>query len=79
MLVPILALWFKAASRLLDNFVIILKFIYSEKDTKFGEISTLDLSYVVPVKFTVEILQKLLSSLEYMNFKNSVAGYFFSL
>ena len=32
-----------------------LKFIYSEKATKFCEISTLDLSYVVPVKSTVEI------------------------
>ena len=35
----------------------ILKFIYSEKATKFCEISTIDLSYVVPVKFTVEISQ----------------------
>ena len=61
------------------NFVTSLKFIYSEKDTKFGEISTLDLSYVVPVKFTVEILQNFMSFSEYMNFKNSVAGYFFSL
>ena len=34
-----------------------LKFIYSEKATKFYEISTIDLSYVVPVKSTVEILQ----------------------
>ena len=32
-----------------------LKFIYSEKATKFYEISTVDLSYVVPVKTTVEI------------------------
>ena len=34
-----------------------LKFKYSEKATKFREISTVDLSYVVPVKYTVEILQ----------------------
>ena len=33
----------------------VLKFIYSEKATKFCEISTVDLSYVVPVKSTVEI------------------------
>ena len=35
-----------------------LKFIYSEKTTKFCKISTVDLSYVVPVKSTVEISQK---------------------
>ena len=34
-----------------------LKFIYSEKATKFCEISTVDLSYVVMVKSRVEILQ----------------------
>ena len=28
--------------------------LYSEKATKFCEISTVDLSYVVPVKFTVD-------------------------
>ena len=35
----------------------LLKFIYSEKATKFCEISTADLSYVVTVKSTVEISQ----------------------
>ena len=35
-----------------------LKFIFSEKATKIWEISTLKFSYVVPVKFTVEISQK---------------------
>ena len=44
----------------------VLKFIYSEKATKFCEISTVDLSYVVPVKSTVEISQNFVS--EYMNF-----------
>ena len=34
-----------------------LKFIYSEKATKFCEISPVDVSYVVPVKSTVEISQ----------------------
>ena len=38
-----------------------LKFIYSEKATKFCEISTVDLSYVVTVKSTVAFS-------EYMNF-----------
>jgi hypothetical protein len=35
---------------------IIIKFIYSEKATKFCRISNVDLSYVVMVKSTVEIL-----------------------
>ena len=35
---------------------VLVKFIYSEKATKFCEISTVDLSYVVPVKYTGEIL-----------------------
>ena len=30
----------------------LVKFVYSEKATKFCEISTVDLSYVVPVKYT---------------------------
>ena len=45
-----------------------LKFIFSEKATKFCEISTVDLSYVVPVKSTVEILQNFVAFLEYINF-----------
>ena len=44
-----------------------LKFIYSEA-TKFCEISTLLLSYVVPVKSKVEILQTFVAFSEYMNF-----------
>jgi hypothetical protein len=35
-----------------------LNFIYFEKATKFCEISTIDLSYVVPVKSTVENVPK---------------------
>ena len=46
-----------------------LKFIYFEKATKFCEISTVDLSYVVPVKSTVEISQNVVAFSEYMNFK----------
>ena len=46
----------------------ILKFIYSEKATKFCEIATVSLSYVVPVKSTVEISQNFVAFSEYMNF-----------
>ena len=45
-----------------------IKFIYSEKDTKFCEISTVDLSCVVPVKSMVEILQNFVAFSKYMNF-----------
>ena len=45
-----------------------VKFIYSEKATKFCEISTVDLSCVVMVKSTVEISQNLVAFSEYMNF-----------
>ena len=45
-----------------------LKFIYSEKATKFWEISIVDLSYVVPVKSKVEISQNFVAFSEYMNF-----------
>ena len=47
----------------------LLKFIYSEKASSFCEISTVDLSYVVTVKSTVEILQNFVAFSEYMNFK----------
>ena len=45
-----------------------LKLIYSEKATKFCEIFTLLLSYVVPVKSKVEISQNFVAFSEYMNF-----------
>ena len=47
-----------------------IKFIYSEKATKFCEISTVDLSYVVSVKYTVEISKNFVAFSEYMNFTN---------
>ena len=47
----------------------LLTFIYSEKATKFCKISTLLLSYVVPVKSEVEILQNIVAFSEYMNIK----------
>ena len=43
----------------------IVKFIYSEKATKFCKISTVDLSYVVTVKSTVEISQYFVAFSEY--------------
>ena len=46
----------------------ILKFIYSEKATKFCKISALLLSYVVPVKSKVEIFQNFVAFSEFMNF-----------
>ena len=45
----------------------VLKFMYSEKATNFCEISTVDLSYVVTVKSTVEISQNFVAFSEYMN------------
>ena len=45
-----------------------VKFIYSEKATKFCKISTVYLSYVVPVKSMLEILQNFVAFSEYMNF-----------
>ena len=47
----------------------VIKFIYSEKAKKVCEISTVDLSYVVPVKSMVEISQNFVAFSEYMNFK----------
>ena len=48
-----------------------IEFIYSEKAIKFCEISTLILSYVVPVKSKVEISQNFVAFSEYMNFKSA--------
>ena len=49
-----------------------LKLIYSEKATKFFEIFTLLLSYVVPVKSKVKISHKFVAFSEYMNFTSNV-------
>ena len=43
-----------------------VKFIYSEKATTFCEISTLLLSYLVPVKSKMEISQNFLAFSEYI-------------
>ena len=45
-----------------------VKFIYSEKATKFCKISTLLLSYLVPDKSKVKIFQNFVAFSEYMNF-----------
>ena len=50
---------------------VFVKFIYSEKATKFCEIFTLLLSYVVSVKSKVKIFQNFVAFSEYMNFKKS--------
>ena len=50
----------------------IIKFIYSEKATKFCEIFTLLLSYVVPVKSKVKISQNFVAFSDYMNFIQGV-------
>jgi hypothetical protein len=49
-----------------------IKFIYSEKATKFWEIFTLLLFYVVLVKSKVKISQNFEAFSEYMNF-NSIS------
>ena len=46
-----------------------LKFIYSEKATKFCEISTVDFTGTTQDKSTVEILEKFMAFSEYMIFK----------
>ena len=53
---------------LLEALILELKFIYSEKATKFCEISTLLLSNIVPVKSKVENTQNFAAFSEYMNF-----------
>ena len=54
--------------------LILFKFIYSEKATNFCEISTVDLSYVVPVKSSMEISQNFVILSEYMNFLNDICN-----
>ena len=47
---------------------VVLKFVYSEKATKFGETSTLLLSTVHTDKSEVEISKNVVAFSEYMNF-----------
>ena len=70
---PCLCYLFISLIEIIENFLICsIKFIYSEKATKFCEISTLLLSYVVPVKSKVEISQNFVAFSEYMNFTKSI-------
>ena len=46
-----------------------LKFIYSEKATKYCKISTVDLTVTIQDKSTVKISQHFVAFSEYMNFK----------
>ena len=55
--------------------VFLVKFIYSEKSTHFCEISTVDLSYVVMVKSTVEISKQFVTFSEYMSFIGSMYSF----
>ena len=48
-----------------------LKFVYSEKATKFGEISNLLLSTVHTDKIKLEILQNFVAFSEYMYFNKT--------
>ena len=52
----------------LSHMKVAVKFIYSEKATKFCEISTLLLSVSTVDKSKVEILQNFVAFSEYMNF-----------
>ena len=52
-----------------EGWFIWVKFIYSEKATKFWEISTLLLSYLVPVRIKMEMFQNFVAFSEYMNFR----------
>ena len=60
--------WFKQDETFAKKKIINVKFIYSEKATKFCEIFPLLLSYVVPVKTKVKILQNFVAFSEDMNF-----------
>ena len=53
-----------------------LKFIYSEKATKFWEVVTLLLFYVVPVKSKLKISQNFVAFSEYMNFMLEILSFF---
>ena len=62
----------------LNDKVISLKFIYSEKATKFCEISIEDLTITTYDKSTVEISQKFVAFSEYMNFTLRQSSYAFA-
>ena len=55
--------------------IYLVKFTYSEKATNFCKISTIDLSYVVTVKSTLEISQNVVAFSECMNFIRKFTGF----
>ena len=55
----------------MHEFISMVKFIYSEKATKFCEISSLLLSTVHTDKIKVEISQNFVAFSEYMNFAST--------
>ena len=65
---PVWSILLQRTSTLLNSCKV-HKYVYSEKATNFCEISTLNLSYVVTVKSSVEISQNFVACSEYMNFK----------
>ena len=69
--IPALLNWIKAWGFGKNNIGIKSSYTYSEKAKKFCEISTVDLSYVVTVKSTVEISQNFVAFSEYMNFSTT--------
>ena len=71
-------LWYYTVHEKAFLSMLLLKFIYSEKATNFFEISTVDLSYVVTVKSTVEISQNFVAFSEYMNFYQEFLAKFLS-
>ena len=63
--------WFKQDETFAKKKIINVKFIYSEKATKFCEMFTLLLLYAVQVISKVKISQNFVGFSEYMNFINS--------
>ena len=58
-----------------QNIKVFVKFKYFEKATKFCEISTFLLSYLVSVRSKVEISQNFVAFSEYMNFTEKCCSY----
>ena len=72
-------IFFFGLATVLKTWITVVKFTYSEKATKFCEISTLLLTTVHTVKSKVEILQNFVAFSEYMNFKTYLVWFGFSL
>ena len=66
-------------TKILQGSPVKIKFIYSEKTTKFCEFSTVGLSYVVLVKSTVDISQNFVAFSECMNLTGVILARYSSL